>query len=510
MTEAEPNLETILRQCAAEAPNPWYPSAYVQATGVPRDRLDPFLDRLRLGGFVQLTEWVQGRGQGYALTPAGVQLLEHPRLLARLRTGELPPRREEVRRPAGAGTFSSWERGEAARAALLTYTPPLITVALIAANIAVFLAGMALAARQNVMNEYLAGTGDPQRKSGAILEQIGAISAADVALRHQWWRLLSCCFVHIGLLHLGVNMYSLYVIGPLLERMWGRWYFLLLYVVSGFGGSCAMVADTPLAQGAGASGALFGVFASMMAWIYLNRKVLPPSLISDFRRQFVVVIVLNLAITFGISNISKGAHFGGAAVGLLAAVPVDYLRFGRRHERVLAVIGLVAIPVACIGLMDRSFKSYAGQIDAFQADREVPEFNRLVMPGVNQVTNRAKRLDLGEVEPLLSRRPARRDPDAVEHAVKALGEVVDELTAEEARLSKGPAFASRRIAAVHQETVGYLREWTKLLELSRTALEKWENWTPEDQKGLDEQRQALAQAYNRWLESLQGRAARNE
>src|SRR6267378_5751680 len=114
MTGTEPNpLEMILRLCAAEAPKPWYPSVYTQTTGEPRDRLDPHLDRLRLGGFVQLTDWVQGKGQGYALTPAGGQLLEQPRLLARLRNGDLPPRRDEVRRPTGAAAFSTWERGEA-------------------------------------------------------------------------------------------------------------------------------------------------------------------------------------------------------------------------------------------------------------------------------------------------------------------------------------------------------------------------------------------------------------
>src|SRR5439155_1014626 len=55
-----------------------------------RDDLDPFLDRLRQGGFIQLTDWVAGKGQGYRLTPAGVQLLERPRLLAAVQAGQLP------------------------------------------------------------------------------------------------------------------------------------------------------------------------------------------------------------------------------------------------------------------------------------------------------------------------------------------------------------------------------------------------------------------------------------
>src|SRR5437899_1638820 len=111
---------------------------------------------------------------------------------------------------------------------------------------------MYLAARGGEpLDTYLYG-----KPSQSVLDRMGAVSAADVYFRHEWWRLLTCCFVHFGLIHLGVNMYSLFVVGPLLERMWGRWHFLLLYVIAGFGGSCAMVMDNPVATGAGASGAL--------------------------------------------------------------------------------------------------------------------------------------------------------------------------------------------------------------------------------------------------------------
>ena len=60
-------LNAILRLCAGTAPNPWYPKLYCQETGVARDSLDVPLERLRLGGMIHLTEWVEGAGQGYAL-----------------------------------------------------------------------------------------------------------------------------------------------------------------------------------------------------------------------------------------------------------------------------------------------------------------------------------------------------------------------------------------------------------------------------------------------------------
>src|SRR5438094_4824403 len=82
-------LEAILRECASHTPAPWYPSRYVQETGIPRNSLDPFLDHLRLGRLIQLTEWVKDLGQGYRLTPEGEVVLHNPRQLRRLLDGTL-------------------------------------------------------------------------------------------------------------------------------------------------------------------------------------------------------------------------------------------------------------------------------------------------------------------------------------------------------------------------------------------------------------------------------------
>src|SRR5713101_7198771 len=81
-------LESILLLCAKAAPDPWYPSVYAKESGNARESLDPYLDQLRMGGLIHLTDWVQGRGQGYALTPAGEQVVQNPRLMARLLAGK--------------------------------------------------------------------------------------------------------------------------------------------------------------------------------------------------------------------------------------------------------------------------------------------------------------------------------------------------------------------------------------------------------------------------------------
>src|SRR6516225_6026075 len=140
-------LESILRLCAGTAPKPWYPKLYCQESGVARDSLDVPLERLRLGGMIQLTEWVEGAGQGYALTPAGRRALESPRDLDRLR-GDKPLIPNGAARPAARtreGEPTTYERGETIREALLTPPNPFASRFILALNVIVFVFGFYLA-----------------------------------------------------------------------------------------------------------------------------------------------------------------------------------------------------------------------------------------------------------------------------------------------------------------------------------------------------------------------------
>src|SRR5260370_22763596 len=114
-------METILLQCSKAAPSPWYPSEYARTNGIQRDYLDPYLDQLRMAGLVHLTDWVQGQGQGYALTPEGKYVLDNPRELAKLRAGQrnhLPEVLQKRSNASGERT-NAFERGEQIRAAFL-------------------------------------------------------------------------------------------------------------------------------------------------------------------------------------------------------------------------------------------------------------------------------------------------------------------------------------------------------------------------------------------------------
>jgi membrane associated rhomboid family serine protease len=343
-------LETILLQCAQAAPEPWYPSGYAQANGMKRDDLDPFLDQLRMAGLVHLTDWVQGKGQGYALTAEGERVLQSPRELARVRAGKVRVF-SQVAQPVHPADrpMAAFERGEQIRAAFLSPSPPLVSYALILINIAWFLWGTSIALQHGKLNKFLYGSGDPDVLK--ILSQTGALAGNYIVDGGwNWARLITCCFVHIGLLHLGVNMYSLWVVGPFFEQLWGRLRFLILYLIAGLGGSCAMVIyQDPRIIGAGASGALWGILAAHAVWVVANRRYLPRQLASQMLRQVLIVLVINVGITYGVPNISAAAHFGGGAVGAVTALLLHWHRYGGYVTRGLALIGLIATPVLCVG-----------------------------------------------------------------------------------------------------------------------------------------------------------------
>jgi membrane associated rhomboid family serine protease len=338
--------------CAAAAPVPWYPQTDAPKLGMTESDLIAFVEQLRGGGLIARTDAVPGYGRGYVLTPLGQQALREPGDLEWLRRGEIPPRKMpaakgDADQPSPAGS----ERERAVRMALLAPFAPRVTQALIALNIAVFVWGVYLDHRPGgSLEKYFWALPE------AAAHRTGAIMAADV-MQPGWGylRLLTCCFVHFGMVHLGANMLSLYWIGPTLERMWGHVRYLALYLIAGFGGSCAAMVLRPVGPNgtevmlAGASGAIWGLMTSMAMWFLLNRRHLPQRMVWSAGRQLLVVFALNVAITyFGSRFISSEAHYGGGAVGAVCAVLLHFTRFVPAAARAVATAALAALPL--IGL----------------------------------------------------------------------------------------------------------------------------------------------------------------
>lgn len=126
------------------------------------------------------------------------------------------------------------------------------------------------------------------------------------------WRMLTTMFVHStsSIFHILFNGYSLYILGTLVERLVGRGRFLWLFLLSGFGGSVAVLWLSPNAAVVGASGAIFGLFGALFV---IQRSF------GGANTQLLIVLGLNLVLGFVVPGISWQAHIGGLLLGALVA-----------------------------------------------------------------------------------------------------------------------------------------------------------------------------------------------
>ncbi len=160
----------------------------------------------------------------------------------------------------------------------------------------------------------------------------------------EWWRLVSSGFLHWGLLHLAMNMYALWILGPQLEAALGRRWFVGTYLAALLGGSFGALLLDPLAATAGASGAIFGL---MGVAVVMQRA----RGINLWQSGLGTVLVINLVLTFSISGISIGGHVGGLVAGLAAGwLFVEIGVRQRRDREAFAALVALGVSVALGGL----------------------------------------------------------------------------------------------------------------------------------------------------------------
>jgi rhomboid protease GluP len=163
----------------------------------------------------------------------------------------------------------------------------------------------------------------------------------------QWWRLLSSAFVHIGVIHLALNMQCLWRLGWMTERLYGNWAFLTLYVLSGLGGSIASLWWNSDTISAGASGAIFGVAGGLVVFLYLGKLPLPRAAIRSILSSTFIFVGYNLLYGFANTGIDNAAHIGGlvigALVGALLTRPLPSRKEFSRLPRALFAMGLVLL-----------------------------------------------------------------------------------------------------------------------------------------------------------------------
>ncbi len=151
-----------------------------------------------------------------------------------------------------------------------------------------------------------------------------------------------------------MNLYFLAALGPLIEALWGSWRFAVIYCISGIVSGCMVLLITiaqaapnsEIALTAGASGCLYGIFASMIVWYSMNMRYLPENVINAWSRSLRLNVFILIAINF-LPGISWQGHFGGAVGGLLTALLLHVQRFhAEPWARVLALCALPAVPLA--------------------------------------------------------------------------------------------------------------------------------------------------------------------
>jgi len=178
-----------------------------------------------------------------------------------------------------------------------------------------------------------------------VLLAYGAKTNELIRLNHQYWRLVTPVFIHVNLLHVLINMYSLWVIGPWVEKLYGSAKFTVFWILTGVAGVLASYltvvpdshpgligsfliksADKP---SAGASGALFGLIGVLFIFGLKYRRELPEGFKRAFGTGMLPVILLNLGIGFiGRDFIDNAAHMGGLLCGAALASVIGYKRPG--------------------------------------------------------------------------------------------------------------------------------------------------------------------------------------
>ena len=141
-----------------------------------------------------------------------------------------------------------------------------------------------------------------------------------LTLTGEGWRVVTCMFLHFGLLHIGFNMYVFWQLGQLMERLVGNVGLLVLYMASGIAASIASLAWNPLAISAGASGAVFGVCGGLIGFIVLRRDTIPPAIFQRLKSSLVTFVVYNVAFSFLVPQIDIAAHLGGLVYGGLCGL----------------------------------------------------------------------------------------------------------------------------------------------------------------------------------------------
>ena len=187
----------------------------------------------------------------------------------------------------------------------------MVTQALLGINVVVFIA-------------MVMGGVSPMEPTGQQLVEWGA-NFGPYTIGGQWWRLLSCVFVHIGVMHIALNMWCLWGLGRLAESIYDRWTFGGLYLITGLSASVASLVWRPVGVSAGASGAIFGIAGALISAFYLGEFSLPKTVVSGLLTSVLKFAGYNLVLGAFLGHTDNAAHVGGLVSGLILGAMIARL-----------------------------------------------------------------------------------------------------------------------------------------------------------------------------------------
>ena len=168
----------------------------------------------------------------------------------------------------------------------------------------------------------------PERSGGPLFSRWALFGP--LVAHGDWWRLITSAFLHASVLHIAFNMLALWWLGSPVELALGRARYLGLYIVSGLAGSAGALLADPHSVTVGASGAIFGLLGAGL--------ILEWQATGSLAGNYLMLIVINLAISFAVPGISYGGHIGGLVGGIVTTLrvharrpPADCLRRDRNH-----------------------------------------------------------------------------------------------------------------------------------------------------------------------------------
>jgi rhomboid protease GluP len=219
-----------------------------------------------------------------------------------------------------------------------------VTQIILGINVAVFL-GMALSG--STIMEF------PISESLHWGANVGALTFSG-----EWWRLLTCVFVHGGLIHIAFNMWCLWNLGALCESLYGRWTYVAIYLICGVGASLTTAAWNPFRASVGASGAIFGLAGALLAAFKLGEFSVPRGALSGTLRSLGAFVVYNLL--FGLlPGIDNTAHIGGLITGLIVGGLIALIApLQQQAPRRVAILLAVTLALAVIAVGAAHYRGF--------------------------------------------------------------------------------------------------------------------------------------------------------